>query len=92
MSAATTRAPSCANRSADTRPTPEPAPVTMALLPSSTPVTGSDVRQDGRLGRREAVQPLGVAAQQLVLDLPARSFIVLRATSMQFGHVESECG
>ncbi len=37
ISAATTRAPSSANRSADTRPTPEPAPVTMALLPASTP-------------------------------------------------------
>ena len=89
---ATTRAPSSANRSADTRPTPEPAPVTMALLPSSTPAIGLRVRQDGRLGRREPVQPLGVAAQQLVLHVSGRSFMVLRATSMQFGQVESECG
>ena len=69
MSAATTRAPSCAKRTADTRPTPEPAPVTMAVLPSSTPLSAITHSPGGRFGRREPVQPLGVAAEQLVLDL-----------------------
>src|SRR6478752_1657444 len=69
MSATTTFAPSCANRTADTRPTPEPAPVTIALLPSSTPAIRSGLRHDGRLRRGEAVQPLGIAAEQLVLHL-----------------------
>ena len=36
MSAHTTRAPSSANRSAEARPTPDPAPVTIADLPSSS--------------------------------------------------------
>src|SRR6476659_4880029 len=79
MSATMTRAPSPANLTADTRPTPEPAPVTIALLPSrlplmrapasllACPATGLGIRHDGRFGRSEPVQPFGIAAEQLVL-------------------------
>ena len=46
MSAATTRAPSRARRSAVARPMPEPAPVTIAVLPVKRPGVnaGSGVR------------------------------------------------
>src|SRR4051794_28721464 len=39
-SAATTRAPSRANSTAEARPMPEPAPVTTATRPSSLPILG----------------------------------------------------
>src|SRR5439155_3630193 len=76
-SAATTRAPSRTNTSAVARAMPEPAPVTTATFPSSSPISGPpDV--DGQLlptadggGRREADVvvvdlPVGPALENLV--------------------------
>src|SRR5262249_42618559 len=61
MSAQTTRAPSPAKRSAPARPTPEPAPVTTATFPSSSTISDPC--------GCEPVEALGVAAQDLVLDV-----------------------
>ena len=64
MSAITTRAPSRARRSAVARPMPEPAPVTMAVLP---------VKRPGMGGGWGAPWVPGSAGNSLVLDTAASS-------------------
>jgi len=64
MSAITTRAPSRARRSAVARPMPEPAPVTMAVLP---------VKRPGVKDGRGTLWASASAGNSLVLDMVASS-------------------
>ena len=55
-------------------------------------VRSSGIGEHRRLGRGEPVEPLGVAPQDLVLDLRRQVLDRALTTPMQSGQVESECG
>ena len=66
-------------------------------ITTDQPAPASDMSGTNRIGgrnlrRRESVEPLGVASEELVLELGSRSLITRFAVPMQSGQVESECG